>query len=418
MSLTEQFKPFTEEDFAAAFQKEVKNGDFRELLTWHTHVGIDVLPFYHQSAASVSKMEFQGNDWNINQEISVSDFKKANTDALQALINGVNSVTFSGKISSFSELEILLNGIEINCIEINFKESGKEIVSLLEHYCSEKKISPIQLHGSFYFSSDQITEEMLIFPNMQLCFANGIHLHNAGADLVQQLGYLIAEGREILQQLIEKNIDPDTAVRNIRFNISVGPDFFFEMSKINALRILWQNVVSAFIGKTVPVFIHAETSEIWMADEDMNNNLIRASFQAISAVLGGADSMYVRPFTKSEDSARISSNVQLVIKEESFLDKVANAGGGAFYIREITHHLVEKSWKLFQETENAGGFSDCLKSEVIQKNIFSSASLLKKEISEGKMKVIGVNKQRIDKSEKTFTSAVYSNELRKINLFN
>jgi methylmalonyl-CoA mutase len=418
MNLTDQFKPFTEEDFAAAFQKEVKNGDFRELLTWHTHIGIDVLPFYHQSDAPVSVMNFQGNDWNINQKITISDFKKANTEALQVLNNGATSLTFSGKITSFSELEILLDGIEISCIELNFKESGKEIVSFLQRYCSEKKISPSLLKGSFYLPSDQISSEMFVFPNRQLSFADGIKLHNAGADMVQQLGYLIAEGKEILQSLIDKNIHPETAVQTIRFDISVGQDFFFEICKINALRILWQNIVAGYCDKTMPLYIHAETSEIWMADEDIHNNLIRASFQSISAVLGGADSLYVRPYTKNDDSARISTNVQLVIKEESFLDKVANVGGGSFYIREITHQLVEKSWKLFQETEKTGGFSAALKSELIQKNIFASASLLKKEISEGKIKVIGVNKQRTDKSEKTFSSFVYSSEVRKINLFN
>jgi len=415
MKLTEQFKSFSEEEFAAAFQKEVKTGDFREVLTWHTHEGIDVAPFYHGKANAHLNILSHGNDWEINDEIVITDFKKVNETALSFLNSGASSLTFIGEIKNVNDLKILLNEIGINYIEVNFKNSGENIIGILSEYCEKNKIEKSELRGCFHLKK-AIQHPFL---QMQSVLVDGAKFHNAGATIQQQLAFAIAEGKECLEQMIDSGISPETAIKNIRFSLAVGPNFFFEIAKIRALRLFWKNVTNQYIpGNTIPVFVHAETSLIWLAKEDMNNNLIRATFQAISAALGGADSIFVQSYSNTEQTERISRNVQLVIKEEGFINKVSDVAAGANYIEEITNELVKLSWKKFQEVEKKGGYSNSVKNETIQKEIFASASEIKNDLASGKIKMIGVNKHQLPENKNSLSDTlIYDKELKVIDLF-
>jgi methylmalonyl-CoA mutase len=415
MKLTEQFKSFSEEEFAAAFQKEVKTGDFREILTWKTNEGIDVSPFYHGKANAHLNILSHGNDWEINDEIVISDFKKANETALSFLNSGASSLTFIGEIKNEVDLEILLKDIGINYIEINFKNSGENIVAVLAEYCEKNNIDKSELRGCFHLTN--VVENP--FPQMQTVSVDGAKIHNSGANIHQQLAFVIAEGKEILEKAIESGISPEKSISNIRFSLAVGPNFFFEIAKIRSLRLLWKNVTNQYLpGNTIPVFVHVETSQMWLAKEDVNNNLIRATFQAISAALGGADSIFIHSYSKAEQSERISRNVQLVIKEEGFINKVSDVAAGANYIEEITNELVKLSWKKFQEVEKNGGYSMSIKSEIIQKEIHASASVIKKDLASGKIKMIGVNKHQLPENKNSLSDTlIYDKELKVIDLF-
>lgn len=421
MSLTEQFKPFTEEDFAAAFQKEVKNGDFRELLTWKTSEGIEIPPFFHGEAKAHLNVSSHANHWEINDEIKIDDFKKANATALSYLNAGASSLTFIGEINSSEELEILLKEIGIQYIEINFKEAGEKITLLLADYCTQNNIQPDSLKGCFHLKKAVVHA----FPKMQSVSINGSKFHEAGANIHQQLAFTIAEAKETLEQMIENGFSPENAISQIRFSMAIGPNFFFEMAKLRALRLLWKNITDQYSkGNRLPLFIHAETSRIWLAKEDANNNLIRATFQAISVALGGADSIYVQPYSNVEQAERISRNVQLVIKEEGFIDKVTDVASGTLYLEQLTQDLTLLSWKKFQEVEKQGGYTAAFQKEIIQKEIYPSALELKKAIVKGKITVIGVNKHQAKKADPNSTEGKilsetleYRADLKPIDLF-
>lgn len=414
MKLTEQFQPFSEEDFAAAFQKEVKNGDFREILTWKTNEGIDVSPFYHGETKSKLNILSHGNDWEINDEIKITDFKKANETALSFLNSGASSLTFIGEIKTVNDLEILFKEIGINFIETNFKDSGENIINILSEYCYKHKIDKNALRGCFHLKK-AIQHP---FVQMQSGCVDGTKFHNAGATIGQQLTFSISEGKELLEQMMDSGISVESAINNIRFSLAVGPNFFFEIAKLRAFRLLWKNVTNQYLQRnSIPVFVHVETSKMWLAKEDVNNNLIRASFQAISAALGGADSIFIHPYAGSS-SERISRNVQLVIKEEGFLNKVSDAAAGANYIEEVTNELVKLSWKKFQEVEKNGGFTSCIRNESIQKEIHHSASEIKKDLASGKIKMIGVNKHQTDGNKKSLSDTLfYDKDLKMVDLF-
>ena len=150
----------------------------------------------------------------------------------------------------------------------------------------------------------------------------------------------------------------------------------------------------------------------------MNNNLIRATFQAISAALGGADSIFIHSYSNDGQSERISRNVQLVIKEEGFLNKVSDAAAGAIYIETVTNELVKLSWKKFQEVEKNGGYATSIKNEMIQKDIYISASEIKKDLASGKIKMIGVNKHQPAGNKNSLSDTlIYDKELKMVDLF-
>lgn len=424
MSLTDNFEKLSAEDFATALQKEVKTGDFREVLTWKTSEGIDVSPFYTSPVAKKTSFAAKGNNWEVNTEITISDVAAANKIALEVLNLGTSSISFIGEIKSAKDLESLLKGISIQHIEINFKKSGSALPQLLADYCTTQKINTEEVHGCFYQSVEDVSSFaglISTFKNARFISVNAARLHNAGASITQQLAFVIAEGNEILFQLIEAGIKPEDAIRCLQIRTSTGPNYFFEMAKLRSLRLLWKNITEQYAkGNNIPLHIHAETSLIWLAPDDIHNNMIRATFQSMSAILGGCDSLTVSTFDQSneENSVRLSTNIQLVLKEESFLDKVGDAAYGTYYIDEITQQLSNNAWKLFQTVENKGGFKACLENEFIQKEIHQSANQLKQDIANGNIKVIGVNKYRSDKKEKEFKSEVgYSKELGRIELF-
>ncbi len=415
MKLTEQFKPFTEEDFATAFQKELKTGDFREILTWKTNEGIDVSPFYHVESNSKLTILSHGNDWEINDEILITDFKKGNEMALAFLNSGASSLTFIGEIKNVNDLEILLKEIGINYIEINFKNAGENIIGILSEYCEKNKIDKSELRGCFHLK----TVIQHSFSKMQSICIDAAKFHNAGANIHQQLAFAISEGKEQLEKLIDFGISVENAISSIRFSLAVGPNFFFEIAKIRAFRLLWKNITNQYLlGNVIPVYVLVETSQMWLAKDDVNNNLIRATFQAISAALGGADSIFIHSYSNDGQSERISRNVQLVIKEEGFLNKVSDAAAGAIYIETVTNELVKLSWKKFQEVEKNGGYATSIKNEMIQKDIYISASEIKKDLASGKIKMIGVNKHQPAGNKNSLSDTlIYDKELKMVDLF-
>lgn len=411
------FKKYTLQDFEDAFQKEVKGGNFRDLLTWHTDEGIDVAPFYFETETGMN-LSTKGNEWEINTEIVFTDLADGNKRALAKLNEGATSLTFDGKIDSVADLTILMKEIGIQFIEVNFRNTDAWIVSFYAQYCKEKNIDPKELKGCFHLS-DCTEKDVSVFPNMQLFTVNGSKFHNAGGNITQQLSFLISEAKELLEKLIDQGFSPENAIKNIRFSISIGPDFFFEIAKIRALRVLWRNVTGQYAKGEFSLHIHGETSKIWLANEDENNNLIRAAFQTLSATSGGCNSFYVHPFSnQNSDAGRLGIGVQLVVREEGFLNKVGDVGAGSFYIEEVTAQLVKNAWKKFQEVEKTGGFSATLKSGKMTDDLHESAVRLKQNITSGKIKVIGVNKQRTDKTEKAFNKEIQNTgKIEIINLF-
>ncbi len=244
-----------------------------------------------------------------------------------------------------------------------------------------------------------LTEKASVFPNLRTIHLNASHFNNSGANIVQELAYAISSGNEYMKQLTERGMDAENAASKIRFSFGTGSEYFTEIAKLRAARLLWAVVTRGYNipeEANVPMNIHCVTSRWNKTVYDPYVNMLRTETEAMSAVLGGADSLTVEPFdivfrNPDEFSERIARNQQLILKEEAYFDKVTDPGGGSYYIENLTNMIADNAWKLFVRIEDNGGFLAALDSGIIQKEISDSASKRKSDVATRKRILLGTN---------------------------
>lgn len=373
---------------------DLKGGEFEKLL-WPNSNGFTVDPFYtSESLSAAYKPLFSHSSWEICEEIDVSGEKEANQKALLALNAGAGSLRFV--LRKRPDINVLLDKISIQHIELNFilEYSDPEFLNVFHSYVDSRGVAGHQLTG--HVSADSIANlvakgswlnsEKDIFNNNTS--VNGTIYHNAGATQSVELACVLAHAHEYLVHLKQK--------KKFRFAIAVGPDFFGEMAKLRALRKLW-SMVAAEYKTQAEIHIHAQSSAVYMPAMDAYNNMLRSTTEGMSAVLGGCNSLTLDAYNKSFEPTnafgeRIARNQQLILKEESYLDKIADAGAGSYYIEWLTDQIAETAWREFKEIESRGGFIACLRSNYIQDKIQSDANKLVNSFRETTTVLIGVNK--------------------------
>ncbi len=216
-------------------------------------------------------------------------------------------------------------------------------------------------------------------------------LHEAGANAVQELGYSLAEGVERLAALAELRGSVDRAAEEIEFVFAAGSTFFFEIAKLRAARLLWAQAAAAFGPEqesACRMHIHVRTSRLNKSLYDRYTNLLRATTEALSAVIGGCDRLTVEPFGFDE---HLALNLQRILREEAHLDVPADAGGGAYYLEVLTDSLARESWKLFQQVEAAGGYTAALESGAVEKDLAKTRAEREKAVALRRRTLVGVN---------------------------
>jgi methylmalonyl-CoA mutase len=244
---------------------------------------------------------------------------------------------------------------------------------------------------------------------------NAANFTNAGSDIVSELAFGLSMGNEYMVQLTERGISSDLAASKISFSFGTGSNYFFEIAKIRAARLLWSLVVSAYKpekDKSSVMEIHCITSRWNKTIYDPFVNLLRTQTEAMSAVLGGTDSLTVDPFDivfreSDEFSERIARNQQLLLKEEAYFDKTADPAGGSWYIEKLTRMIAQYAWELFVEIEEKGGFLSSLKSGLIQKLIKESAKIRTSDVAMKREILLGTN-QYPDVNETISSSVDYN----------
>ena len=244
--------------------------------------------------------------------------------------------------------------------------------------------------GFDYLAS--LTDEVKILPNYRSLQVNGSNFTNAGSDSVQELGYTIAMAVEYLSKLTERGLAPGEVAKRMRFSFGTGSNYFMEIAKLRAARILWQIVANGYKAVEKDPWrmeIHCTTSSWNTTIYDPYVNMLRTQTEAMAAILGGTDSLTVNPFDSAfrdagEFSERIARNQQLILKEEAYFDKVADPSSGSYYIENLTALIAENSWKLFLAVEEKGGFISALRSGYIQKKISETAARRKNDIDHRK----------------------------------
>lgn len=450
LNLLADFPSVSAQQWMDKITADLKGADFDKKLVWKTNEGFSVLPFYRAEdienlkSTEVVPGKFPyvrgtkaDNEWFIRQDIVVTDAKEANAKALDVLCKGATSLGFklSKKDLSPEYIATLLQNIQADCVELNFTICTKrsaDLATILTDYFKSKEYNVTQLHGSINWDGmnamllrgkDFEKEELvslakatfdaaLGLPFYRVIGVNATTLSNAGAFLAQELGYALAWGNEYLSALIEAGCEPSIVAKNIKFNFGVGGNYFMEIAKFRAAKLLWANVVDAYQVKCVKdncqhtvngickcaakMRIHAQTTEFNKTIFDANVNMLRTQTEAMSATLGGVNSLTVMPYDSTykkadEFSERIARNQQLLLKEESHFNKVADPAAGSYYIETLTNEIAAQAWKIFLEVEDNGGFFAAIKAGTVQKAVKATATSRLKSVSSRREVLLGTN---------------------------
>lgn len=434
-----EFPPVTVEEWEAKIIQDLKGADYEKKLVYKPVEGFRIKPYYSATDNENLGHQFQypdsfpfirgnkkdENHWFIRQDVPVSDLKRANEKALDILMKGVDSLGFildEDKDYSKEDLDLLLRNIFAEIVEINFK-TGKNALALMKNHYEmlvryNRDFSKIYgsveydpfgrliTEGNYYDSleKDMETCGQLIktaehLPHFTVIKVGGDHFHNAGASIVEELAFSLASGAEYLTRLTEKGLSVNQVAPKIKFRFATGSNYFMEIAKYRAARMLWAHIVKAY-GPSRDDFakmtIHAVTSQWNKAIYDPYVNLLRTTTEAMSSIVGGIDSLTVGPFNevfeKPDDfSSRIARNQQLLLKEESYLDRVVDPAAGSYYIENLTDSIASEAWKLFLDVDARGGYIEAAMSGFIQEKINETARKHEADLASRKDTILGVN---------------------------
>jgi methylmalonyl-CoA mutase len=414
--LFSEFPPVTTKEWMDKINTDLKGADFNRKLVWKTNEGLEIKPFYRMEDIEnlmyintlpgefpyIRGTKIRNNNWYVRQNIEVTDYREANLKALTILMKGVDSIGFiiaDPESVSQRNFEILLKDIRIEMVEISFLCNGKakEILEYLIKISDERNIDKANIRGAIeadpigrlivngnlcvpvesgfdYLAS--LTTSASVFPNLRTIHLNASLFNNSGSETVEELALGISIGNEYLAQLAGRGLSSSLAASKIRFSFGIGSAYFMEIAKLRAARLLWSVVQKGYMSdarEIVKMDIHCVTSERNKTEKEPDMNFLRTQTEAMSAILGGADSLTVEPFDKTfrkpdEFSERIARNQQLILKDEAYFDKVADPAGGSYYIENLTRMIADSAWKLFLEIEDQGGFLKAMNSGFVLKN--------------------------------------------------
>ena len=431
-----EFTAPTAQEWLDKIQVDLKGADFNKKLVWRTNEGFSMQPFYRREDVLKLKTpdalpgEFpfvrgnkkDNNEWNVRQNIKVTDAKEANAKALDVLNKGVDSLgfKFDGNLVSAEFVEALLEGIECECVELNFstcQRKSLELAKILTAYFEKKGYDKEKIVGSIDWDpmhrivmrgkdvtavlavAPEIVETLKDYRNFRCIAVNAGALNNAGAYIVQELGYALAWGNEYLNQLVEAGVEPTLAASKIKFNLGISENYFMEIAKFRAARLLWAEIVKQYEPKcdcACKMCVNATTTSYNMTVFDSYVNLLRTQTETMSAALAGVHSIVVNPFdaayeTPTDFSERIARNQQLLLKEESHFDKVVDPSAGSYFIEELTTSLADVAWKLFLKVEEEGGFLAAIKAGTVQDDINATNEKRHKDAAQRKEFILGTN---------------------------
>ncbi|MDE7095942.1 MAG: methylmalonyl-CoA mutase small subunit, partial [Muribaculaceae bacterium] len=397
-----------------------------------TNEGFNVMPFYRkediEGLPSVGSMPGQypyvrgtktNNDWLIRQQILGSTADEINANARHAIDKGVESLGISMRGLEASDLAAVLEGIDLAKVEVNIiccprkaEDMAKALVAIVEKagvkdsFKGSIGFDPFKrlLKHGLEFPKDLKETALAVYEAVKpvegiRCFAvDSFLLNNAGAYITQELGYALAWGAEWMTLMTEAGLTPCEVNKRIKFNMGISSNYFMELAKFRAGRMLWAEIVKAYGAdeECCKMAVHAVTSEFNMTIYDARVNLLRSMTETMSAALAGVDSIETLPFdlvytTPDEFSERIARNQQHLLRDESHLDKVVDPAGGSYYIETLTSSIAAQAWKVFNEVEDNGGFYALLKKGEIQAKVNESGVKRHVDVARRKEILLGTN---------------------------
>lgn len=416
--LFSDFSVPSRQEWLDKIQVDLKGADFNKKLVWKTQEGFSLQPFYRrediapmESGESLpGKFPYErgnnadNNEWHVRQNVHCAEATATHNVLLDLLNKGVTSLGLyiPRDLLSTDYLRRLLNGIYLDAIELNLttcQGHTLRMAQLLNCYLEGKNYAPGDVKGSLGFDPiekmltkgkdirpllgvlPELEKALSRYPGMRPVTVSALALNNAGVYAYQELGYALSWGNEYMQRLTDAGIPANRAAAMIRFDMGVGSNYFMEIAKFRAARLLWSRVLKAYgtADEACRMSVNATTTEYNKTLFDSYVNMLRTQTETMSAALAGVDSIVVTPFDSvyaapSEFSERIARNQQLILKEESHFDKVADPAGGSYFVETLTRSLAGQAWKLFLETEDAGGFLQAVMDGKVQEKVNATNS--------------------------------------------
>lgn len=403
--LFNDFEPVSSKQWKQQIQFELKGADYNETLVWNAPEDLKVKPFYHKDDNTQPlPVATKASAFRIGQDIFVHDLDKSVWRANDSINRGAESIRFTienpeidvRKLLESLPLEKISVYFDLHFLSIDFVKQIDTIASEKNAaiYCNLDPVGQLAKDGNWFNNAgkdnfgtlDKISKET---KSVSFLSVNSGLYQNAGANIVQQIAYSLSHANEYFNRITDIN-------KPIVFAVSVGTNYFFEIAKLRALRLLF-GILAKEYGHHLDCHIIATPTRRNKTIYDYNVNMLRTTTECMAAVLGGADTVCNLPYDvlyhkSNEFGERISRNQLLVLKNESYFDKVDNPADGSYYIESLTQQLADKALTLFKEIESSGGFLSKLGDGTIQKKIAESADKEQQLFDSGKEVLLGTNK--------------------------
>ena len=398
---------------------------------------------------------YAGRPWTIRQYAGFSTAEESNAFYRKALAAGGQGVSVAfdlathrgydsdhprvagdvGKagvaIDSVEDMKILFDGIPLDQVSVSMTMNGA-VLPVLAGYivaAEEQGVSQDQLSGTI---QNDILKEFMVrntyiyppepsmrivadiieytsneMPKFNSISISGYHMQEAGANLVQELAFTLADGKEYVKTAMERGMDVDKFAGRLSFFFAIGMNFFMEAAKLRAARLLWHRIMTELGAKnprSKMLRTHCQTSGVSLQEQDPYNNVVRTAYEAMSAVLGGTQSLHTNALDEAialptEFAARIARNTQLILQEETGVTNVVDPLAGSYYVEKLTADLADEAWKIIQEVDEMGGMTKAVASGMPKLRIEEAAARRQADIDRGDQVIVGVNKYRLDKED-------------------
>jgi len=417
------------------------------------HLG--TVPGHAPFTRGVRATMYAGRPWTIRQYAGFSTAEESNAFYRKALAAGQQGVSVAfdlathrgydsdhprvegdvGKagvaIDSVEDMKILFDGIPLEKVSVSMTMNGAVIPILASFIVTgeEQGVDRALLSGTI---QNDILKEFMVrntyvyppepsmriiadiieytaaeMPKFNSISISGYHMQEAGANLVQELAFTLADGREYVRAAIARGMDVDAFAGRLSFFFAIGMNFFMEAAKLRAARLLWHRIMSEFNPKkpgSLMLRTHCQTSGVSLQEQDPYNNVVRTAYEAMAAALGGTQSLHTNALDEAialptEFSARIARNTQLILQEETGITNVVDPLAGSYYVEKLTADMAEAAWKLIGEVEELGGMTKAVASGMPKLKIEESAARRQAKIDRGEDVIVGVNKYRLDKQD-------------------
>ncbi|MBV7393847.1 methylmalonyl-CoA mutase [Mameliella sediminis] len=416
---------------------------------------MNTLPGAEPFTRGVKATMYAGRPWTIRQYAGFSTAEESNNFYRKALAAGQQGVSVAfdlathrgydsdhprvvgdvGKagvaIDSVEDMKILFDGIPLDKVSVSMTMNGAVIPvlasfivtgeeqghdrSVLSGTIQNDILKEFMVRNTYIYPpapsmriiSDIIEYTSNEMPKFNSISISGYHMQEAGANLVQELAFTLADGKEYVKTAMDAGMDIDKFAGRLSFFFAIGKNFFMEVAKLRAARMLWHRIMTD-LGAQNPrskmLRTHCQTSGVSLAEQDPYNNVIRTAYEAMSAVLGGTQSLHTNALDEAialptEFSARIARNTQLILQEETGVTKVVDPLAGSYYVEKLTHDLAEAAWKLIEEVDEMGGMTKAVESGMPKLRIEEAAAQRQADIDRGTDVIVGVNKYKLEKED-------------------